>query len=91
MQATPERMYGFWVRKLSPGQGNFQSKPEAFPAIREKNHLLVKGNLGGTLQHSLHVEAETQILGHLMQRANSFEKTLMLGKIEAEGDADNRG
>ena len=28
------------------------------------------------------VEAETAILGHLMQRADSFEKTLMLGKIE---------
>ena len=28
------------------------------------------------------VEAKTPILGHLMQRADSFEKTLMLGKIE---------
>ena len=27
-------------------------------------------------------EAETPILGHLMQRADSFEKSLMLGKIE---------
>ena len=28
------------------------------------------------------VEAETLIFGHLMRRADSFEKTLMLGKIE---------
>ena len=28
------------------------------------------------------VEAETQYFGHLMQRADSIEKTLMLGKIE---------
>ena len=28
------------------------------------------------------VEAETPIFGLLMQRADSFEKTLMLGKIE---------
>ena len=28
------------------------------------------------------IEAETPILGQLMQRADSFEKTLMLGKIE---------
>ena len=28
------------------------------------------------------VEAETPILGHLMRRADSFEQTLMLGKIE---------
>ena len=28
------------------------------------------------------VEAEIQYFGHLMKRADSFEKTLMLGKIE---------
>ena len=28
------------------------------------------------------VEAETPIFGHLIQRADSFEKTRMLGKIE---------
>ena len=27
-------------------------------------------------------ESETPILGHLMQRANSLEETLVLGKIE---------
>ena len=27
-------------------------------------------------------EAETQYFGHLMRRADSLEKTLMLGKIE---------
>jgi len=31
---------------------------------------------------STDVEAETPIFGNLMRRANSFEKTLMLGKIE---------
>ena len=28
------------------------------------------------------IEAETQYFGYLMQRAESFENTLMLGKIE---------
>ena len=28
------------------------------------------------------IEAETPVLGHQMRRADSFEKTLMLGKIE---------
>ena len=28
------------------------------------------------------VEAETPIFGHLMRRADSLEKTLMMGKIE---------
>ena len=32
-----------------------------------------------------------QYFGHLMQRADSLEKTLMLGKVEAEGEGDNRG
>ena len=30
------------------------------------------------------VEAETQYFGHLIQRTDSFEKTLMLRKIEGE-------
>ena len=30
----------------------------------------------------LMVKLKLQYFGHLMQRANSFEKTLMLGKIE---------
>ena len=30
------------------------------------------------------VEAETPVLCHLMQRADSFETTLMLGKIEGK-------
>ena len=28
------------------------------------------------------IEAETQYFGYLMRRADSFEKTVMLGKIE---------
>ena len=32
------------------------------------------------------VELKLQYFGHLMRRADSFEKTLMLGKIEGEGD-----
>ena len=31
-----------------------------------------------------------QYFGHLMQRADSFEKPLMLGKIEAGREGDNR-
>ena len=32
-----------------------------------------------------------QHFGHLMQRADSLEKTLMLGKIEGGGEGDDRG
>ena len=37
------------------------------------------------------VEAETSVLWHLMWRADSFEKTLMLEKIEGRREGDNRG
>ena len=39
------------------------------------------------------VKLTLQYFGHLMQRADSFEKTLMLGKIEEEkiGEGDDRG
>ena len=37
------------------------------------------------------VEAETPYFGHLMQRADSFEQTLMLGKIEGQRRGDDRG
>ena len=42
--------------------------------------------IGGT-----DVEAELQYFGHLMRRADLFEKTLMLGKIAAGGEGDDRG
>ena len=32
-----------------------------------------------------------QYFGHLMWRTDSLEKTLMLGKIEAGGEGDDRG
>ena len=32
----------------------------------------------------LKLKLKLQFLGHLMRRDNSFEKTLMLGKIESE-------
>ena len=41
-----------------------------------------KGNQSWVLIGRTDVEAETPIFGHLMRRADSFEKTLMLGKIE---------
>ena len=41
-----------------------------------------KGDQSRVFIGSTDVEAETPILWPLMQRADSFEKTLMLGKIE---------
>ena len=36
------------------------------------------------------LKLKLQCFGHLMQRTDSLEKTLMLGKIEAGGEGDNR-
>ena len=37
------------------------------------------------------LKLKPQYFGHLMQRADSLEKTLMLGKIEGGGEGGNRG
>ena len=45
-------------------------------------------------EHSLEglmLKLELQYFGHLMQRADSLEKTLMLGKIEGKGEGSDRG
>ena len=43
-------------------------------------------SLGGLM-----LKLKLQYFGHLMRRADSFEKTLMLGKIEGRGEGDDRG
>ena len=37
------------------------------------------------------LKLKLQYFGHLMRRTDSLEKTLMLGKMKAEGERDNRG
>jgi len=39
----------------------------------------------------LMMKLELQYFGHLMQRTDSLERTLMLGKTEAGGEGDDRG
>ena len=41
-----------------------------------------KGDQSWVITGRTDAKAETPILGHLMQRVDSLEKTLMLGKIE---------
>ena len=49
---------------------------------KEIQPVLPKGDQSWVFFERTDVEAETPILGHLMRRADSFEKTLMLGKSE---------
>ena len=44
-------------------------------------------------EHSLEglmLKLKLRYFGHVMRRADSFEKTLMLGKIEVGGEGDDR-
>ena len=49
---------------------------------KEIQQVHPKGDQSWVFIRRTDVEAETPIFGHLMQRADSFEKTVMLGKIE---------
>ena len=43
---------------------------------------MLNTNIGATTLEGLILKLKLQYFGHLMQRADSFEKTLILGKIE---------
>ena len=50
--------------------------------VRRSNESILKDISPGCSLETLMLKLKLQYFGHLMQRANSLEKTLMLGKIE---------
>ena len=50
---------------------------------RRSNQLILKEISPGCSLEGLMLKLKLQYFGHLMQRANSFEEILMLGKIES--------
>ena len=52
--------------------------------VRRSNQSILKEISPGCSLEGLMLKLKLQYFGHLMQRADSFEKTLMLGKIEGE-------
>ena len=50
---------------------------------RRSNQSILKEISPGCSLQGLMLKLKLQYFGHLMQRADSFEKTLMLGKIES--------
>ena len=58
---------------------------------KRSNQSILKEISPGCSLVGLLLKLKLQYFGHLMRRANSFEKTLMLGKIEGGGEGDNRG
>ena len=52
---------------------------------RRSNQSILKEISPGCSLEGLMLNLKLQYFGHLMRRADSFEKTLMLGKIEGRG------
>ena len=50
--------------------------------VRRSNQSILKEISPGSSLEGMMLKLKLQYFGHLLQRANSFEKTLMLGKIE---------
>ena len=58
-------------------------------ARRSNQSILSQIGPGCSLE-GLMLKLKLQYFGHLMQRADSFEKTLMLGRMGARGEGDDR-
>ena len=57
---------------------------------RRSNQSILKEISPGCSLEGLTLKLKLQYFGHLMQRADSFEKSLMLGRLRAGGEGDNR-
>ena len=58
---------------------------------RRSNQSILKEISPGCSLGGLMLKLKLQSFGHLMHRADSLEKTLMLGKLRAGGEGDDRG
>ena len=59
-----------------------EKTPESPLDCKEIHPVHPKGDQSGCSLEGLMLKLKLQYFGHLMQRADSFEKTLMLGRIE---------
>ena len=58
---------------------------------RKSNQSILKEISPGCSSEGLMMKLKLQYVGHLMRRADLFEKTLMLGNIEERRTGDVRG
>ena len=68
-----------------------QTTPRLINQVPSPNQSILK-EIG--LEYSLEgltLKLKLQYFGHLMQRTNSLEKTLMLERLKAGGEGDDRG
>ena len=59
--------------------------------VRRSNQSILKEISAEHSLKGLMLTLKLQYFGHLMLRTDSFEKTLMLGNIDAGREGDNRG
>ena len=86
----------YWSGLLFPSPGDFSdpgievgsptlqagSSPSEPPSARRSNQSILKEISPGCSLEGLMLKLKLQYFGHLIQRAGSLEKTLVLGKIE---------
>ena len=58
---------------------------------RRSNQFILKEISPEYSLEGLMLKLKLQHFGHLMRRTDSFEKTLMLGKLKVGGEGDDRG
>ena len=73
---------------LNCGVGRLLRVP--WTARRSNQSILKEISPAYSLERPM-LKLKFQYIGHVMQRTNSFEKTLMLGKIEGRKEGDYRG
>ena len=59
--------------------------------VRRLNQSILKEIIPEYSLEGLMLKLKLHYLGHLIQRTDSLEKTLMLGKTEAGEEGDDRG
>ena len=96
----PVVMYGCesWTIKKAEGRRIDAFEPWCWRRLfsipwtaRRSSQSILKEISPGYSLEGLMLKLKLQYFGHLMRRADSFEKTMMLGKIEGRRRRDGRG
>ena len=93
-------MYGYksWTMKRAEHRRNHAFELWCWRGLlrvswtaRRSNQSILKEISPEYSLEGLMLKLKLQYFGHLMQRINSLEKTLMLGKMKAGGEGDDGG
>ena len=68
-----------------------ETTPRLINQVPSPNQSILKEISPEYSLEGLTLKLKLQYFGHLMQRTNSLEKTLMLERLKAGGEGDDRG